>query len=141
MKKVIIGLLLLVGVVFAVKSTKRTLDEPASGVVMVEDEMINEDGGVNGTTVMTEEEMMEEEVMDEPILVEEVEEVVPAFEPLAFNGKLGKFAKANKGKVIKLPTGWVKMYGAKKGVRVGDDVYFKGKDGLFVFHSGEVIKL
>lgn len=143
MKKVIIGLVLLIGIVFAVKSTKRTLEEPATGVVMVEDDpMINDMGGVDGTTVMTEEESMEA-MEEDVILLEEpvVEEVVEVFVPLSFNGKLGKFAKANKGVVLKLPSQWVKQYGAKKGVRIGDDVYFKGKDGLYVFHAGEIMKL
>ena len=145
MKKVIIGLLLLVGVVFAVKSTKRTLSEPATGTVVMDDPMINDMGGVDGTTVMTEEEAMAEETTDETLM--ETTEETPApeteevFTPLAFNGKLGKFVKKNGGKIVKLPPTLVKQYGAKKGVRVGDDVYFKGKEGLFVFHAGEVLKI
>ena len=141
-------LLVFVVAIGGIKLVQTIKHEPAEGkvemVVVKDDPMINDMGGVDGTTVMTEEEMMDsemtEEVMEEEVMKEEVVEEV--FMPLAFDGKLGKFIKKNKGVKVDLPGPWVKLYGAKKGARVGDDIYFKAKDGvLYVFHNGKLIKL
>ena len=141
MKKLLVLLFVVVGF-FGVKAIVNSLQEPASGtVVVMDDPMVNDMGGVDGTTVMTEEEVEEVEEMEPIVVVEEEPAPMPVFQPLAFDGKLGKFAKANGGKKVNVPSAFVKKYNTKKkGVRVGGDFYFESNDGtLYVFHAGEVI--
>ena len=117
------------------------LKKPAEGtmeVVVMEEEVVMEE-----VTVMTEEETMEMEAeVEVPMVVEEVLE--PLFTALTFTGKnLKGFAEANDGMVIDVRVDErAAELGGKKGVKVGNDIYFKGKGGaLYVFHNGEIIKL
>lgn len=127
---------------FGVKAFLSSLEKPAEGkveVVVIADPMINDMGGVDGTTVMTEEEASA--AATETVEVEE-EVAQPSFVALPFNGNLNKFAKKYKGLKVKLPKTIIKTYGTKKGVRVGDDVYFQSEDGsLWVFHAGKFIMI
>ena len=144
MKRVIIGLLLLTGLYFAVTSlVSEATDSTVSGPVEVEvvvsdDPMINESGGVDGTTVPTEEDSIPEQTTDvvdipEPEEVEEVEEEV--FVPLKWNGKsIKKFARDNGGIIVTIK--------GVKYAKIGDAYYFsKGKGNAYVRYKGEIIKL
>ena len=70
------------------------------------------------------------------------------FEPLPFKGKVGKFAKEHGGKVIKIQNDKLiaralsTAYGMKpkKGVKIGDDVYFAWKGKYYVIH-GKLIEI
>ena len=133
-----------IAVIFGIRAFQQELKKPAEGMVMVEmkDPMINEMGGVDGTTVMTEEEAMEAEEVEVPMDMEPMEEVKEEeiFTPLPFDGRLGKFIKKYGGVKVDLPAPWVKMYGVKKGVKINGDVYFEAKDGHFyVFHKGKLL--
>ena len=151
MRKGII-LLALVAAFFGVKAVLNSLMQPAEGMVVIEmptDPMINDMGGVDETTVMTEEEMMETEMEDtamEPV------ETKPVFTPLNFTGKkVKKFAKANGGKVMAINNTYARAlinFGLDKAdlpnqvIKVNGDLYFKSKSGvLYVAHMGELIKL
>ena len=91
-----------IAVIFGIRAFQQELKEPAEGTVIVEamdDPMINEMGGVDGTTVMTEEEAMEAEEAEMPMDMEPMEEVKEEeiFTPLPFDGRLGKFIKSMEG--------------------------------------------
>ena len=135
MKKLLVLLFIIAGY-FGVKAVINSLQEPAEGtVVVVADEPVEVTPTETATVV----------IMEEPTPEPEPEVITPApvFEPLAFDGKLNKFAKANGGKKVNSPKAFVKSYGAKKkGVKVGGDFYFESEDGtLYVFHAGAVIKI
>ena len=90
-------------------------------------------------TVMEEEVMAEEtpEVMEEEVMEEVMEE---EFIPLDFNGKLKRFAKKHGGIIIEDNPAFINL-GAKKVVKVGNDYYGEGKDGLFVVHNSKLIMI
>ncbi len=135
MKRVLLVLGLLAVLFFVGKGLVKEASSPTtSGTVEVVE--VVEDMPVEGP--MTEEESMEEEeVMEEEVVEMPVE---PVFVPLKFK-KLSDLKKMG-GKKVDSPDSFIKQYGAKKkGYRVGGDFYFQGKDGIYVFHGGEVIKL
>ena len=160
MKKLLVVLGLVVGF-FGVKAIVNSLQEPSSGMVVVmDDPMINEDGGVDGTTVMAESEVASETYIMGDLNLSGVvgdapgEEgyvapapVVVKFEPLSFNkGSLSKFAKANGAKVIKLAPHvqkYLKSLGVEtdKGVKIDGALYIKVGSKRYVVYKGELIKL
>ena len=151
MKRKLIIIIALIATFFGVKAVLNSLQQPAEGKAVVvngEPEIVIVD--VDTTTVATETIVIPEPVDPKPVDPEVIPEVV--FEPLKFNGKrLGKFAKANGGKVMNLTNTYARAligFGLDKAnlptkvVKVGGDLYFKAADGtLYVAHEGKLIKL
>ncbi len=141
MRKLLLVLLAGTAVYFTYKIVDSVKNKPAQGLVEVEVmDMPTED--VLGPVEVSEEPVMGP--MEEPMMEEVVETpVVEEFMPLSFTGKgIKKFAEANGGMVLDVRVdARAEELGGKKGVKVGADIYFKGKDGNYVFHNGEVIKL
>ena len=145
MKKLLVLLFLVVGF-FGVKAIVNSLQEPATGVVVVEPVDLTPSNTITGTTVPTEEEVEEEETeeAEEPMAVEPV----VTFSPLDFTGKgLNKFARANGGKVVKIEGAILKAVAvhfdehvtiAKKGVIVSGVLYVKTSMGAVAINKGEV---
>ena len=141
MRKLIIlaGLLLAYG---QANGLLESLKYPSSGLVSEQFVIVVEtpEEPIEGTGTATE---TAEPVPEPEPVVEEV------FEPLPWNGKVGKFVKKYGGKIIKIKDHrkWssIKFYKIEyksKGVLVGDDFYWQAKDGtLYVIHKGKLIKL
>lgn len=133
MKKLLIAVFVIAGFI-GVKAFLTSLQMPAEGMVTI-----------TPTEVIVVEEVT---VMEEPVMVEEVvvEEVVmeETFMPLDFNGKgIKAWAAANGGTVFDVSSDKrAAALGGKKGVKVGSDIYFKGKKGmLYVYHNGEILTI
>ena len=146
MKKVAILLLIAGAGVFSYLIVNTLKTEPATGVVVVEPMEPVEVTPTETTTVVVD----VPEPDPKPVDPEVIPEVV--FEPLKFNGKrIGKFAKANGGKVMSITNTYARAligFGLDKAnlptkvVKVGGDLYFKAADGtLYVAHKGQLIKL
>ena len=127
-------------------------NKPAQGkveveVVKTEDPMINDQGGVDGTTVENSDTAESTQttstvvVLDTPEVVKEVKEI---FKPLPFDGKIKSLIKRFGGTKFKLKgTKFEKFFGkGAKAAKVGKDIYVVKKDGtLYVVHNNRPIKL
>lgn len=135
MRKILLGLVLLVAIGVGVNGIFNTIkNEPATGMV------------VKDTVVVVVKPTPLEVVVEE--VVKEVPEVMETptntFVPVKWNGRsIKKFAKVNGGVVIDVSTDpRAKELGGKKGVRIGSAIYFKGnKKNVYVYYAGEITKI